>query len=942
MDTPPFSELGLPEDLLAAIEKLGYEKPSPIQAKSIPPALEGKDILGLSATGSGKTAAFTLPALTKIDVNDRHPQVLILCPTRELAVQVCEEVNRLGSQMKGLHATPVYGGAPIDRQLRALRDGAQLVVGTPGRLLDHMKRGSFKADKIKMAVLDEADRMLDMGFKEEMDEILAALPQERQILFFSATMNQGVSRFIKKFGNDPVLVEIEQKAKTVSTIEQSYFEVRNRSKVEVLSRILDMNPPRLGIIFCNTKRSVDECTEALVNRGYAADRLHGDITQQMRERVLKRFRDGSVELLVATDVAARGLDIEEIDIVFNYDIPTDQEDYVHRIGRTGRAGRSGRAVSFVFGREIYRLQSIERYTRQVIKREKIPSVEQVEGRRADLIFEALKERLETGSFDSYQENIDRLLEQGHTPTDIAGALITTLREASGREGFEIQEDREPDGPKTDRRKSRDDRGAREDRGPRERRDRSDRGGQPYERSGKRDAGPVEGGMTRLFLSLGKGAGVMPKDIVGMMYREAGLPDGSLGRITLFPKHCLVDVPEGLADQAIEKTRNAKLRGKTFRMDHDHTLGRKTLLVAAAVLMICEMGCLLFAPRDGGWILVGLCVLNRLLSGLSEAAASGADEALAYDSLPEGEKDNLWDEVLSKAMRYRAVAFVIAMIIGGLMYDSSILNRILPASLQIPASLAHRLPVALVLLQGVACLAISLSMVEPRRFLEVTFWNACGRAIKLTLRTAKWVFTNPRTRVFVIIGLAIDSVIRNFATITSSYYRLIDLPEWTFGFIGAAVGLGGIVVPTIARWLNRRVSPLGNFSLIAVAGLLGLVGLVPANSYWCLLPAMMLMMTISFLGFTMSRSLNREADSSRRATVLSVKGLAFNLGYGIFSLGFSGLLAGLQGNPEGTSLAAALFWQMFLDERTDADPEDSDQSSHDEKPETPANDRGTDQ
>lgn len=566
MDTPPFSELGLPDDLLAAIEILGYERPSPIQALSIPPALAGKDILGLSATGSGKTAAFALPALANVDVTQRFPQVLILCPTRELAVQVCEEVHRLGARKKGLQATPVYGGAPMDRQLRALRDGAQVVVGTPGRLLDHLKRGSFDASRIRMAILDEADRMLDMGFKEEMDEILAALPDQRQILFFSATMNRGVSTFIKKFGNNPEIIEIEQKAMTVSTVEQAYYEVRQRSKVEVLSRILDMNPPRLGIIFCNTKRSVDECTEDLVNRGYAADRLHGDITQQMRERVLKRFRDGAVELLVATDVAARGLDIDEIDIVFNYDLPTDPEDYVHRIGRTGRAGRSGRAVSFVFGKEIYRLQAIERYTRQVIKREKIPSVEQVEGRRADMIFESLKERLETGGFDSYQENIDRLLEQGHTPTDIAGALITMLRETSGREGEPIQEDREPDRPLRD--DSKKGKGARTEPRPRpEGRDYAPRE-KSYERGGMRDAGAIEGGMTRLFISLGKGAGIMPKDIVGMMYREAGLPDGSLGRITLFPKHCLIDVPEGLADQAIQKTRNAKLRGKTFRMDFD--------------------------------------------------------------------------------------------------------------------------------------------------------------------------------------------------------------------------------------------------------------------------------------------------------------------------------------------------------------------------------------
>jgi ATP-dependent RNA helicase DeaD len=567
MDTPPFSELGLPDSLLAAIETLGYERPSPIQAMSIPPALLGKDLVGLSATGSGKTAAFTLPALAKLDVKLAYPQVLILCPTRELAVQVCEEVHRLGAKMHGLQATPVYGGAPIDRQLRALRNGAQLVVGTPGRLLDHLRRGSFDASRIKMAILDEADRMLDMGFKDEMDELLAALPAERQTLFFSATMNPGVSRLIQKFGNSPEIIEIQQKARTVSTVEQSYFEVRQRSKVEVLSRILDMNPPRLGIVFCNTKRSVDECTEDLVNRGYAADRLHGDITQQMRERVLKRFRDGAVEILVATDVAARGLDIDEIDIVFNYDLPTDPEDYVHRIGRTGRAGRSGRAVSFVYGREIYRLQSIERYTRQVIKRERIPSVEQVEGRRADLIFEDLKERLESGKFETYQDNIDRLLEQGHTPTDIAGALVTMIREASGREGGAIEEDREPERParRENVRPQRDDHGGhqRDDRGPRQER---------FERAPRGINQGTEPGMTRLFLSLGKTHGVMAKEIVGMLYREVGLPDGCLGRISLFPKHSLVDVPEQFVSQVMDRTRTARLRGRPFRMDVDRGPG----------------------------------------------------------------------------------------------------------------------------------------------------------------------------------------------------------------------------------------------------------------------------------------------------------------------------------------------------------------------------------
>ncbi|MEP2776467.1 MAG: MFS transporter [Luteolibacter sp.] len=340
-----------------------------------------------------------------------------------------------------------------------------------------------------------------------------------------------------------------------------------------------------------------------------------------------------------------------------------------------------------------------------------------------------------------------------------------------------------------------------------------------------------------------------------------------------------------------------------------TLGRKTLLISAAVLMVVEMSCLLFAPKDGGWVLFGLCVANRLLSGLSEAAASGADEALAYDSLPEGENDDLWDDVLAKAMRYRSVAFVLAMVTGGLMYDPSIVNRVLPESMQLSVALAHRLPVALVLVQGLVCLGITLRMVEPRKTHDQGVWASCKKAVKLTLETAKWVFSNPRTRVFVLVGLCIDAVVRNFATITSQYYRVIDLPEWSFGFIGSAIGLGGIVVPAIATWLNKRYSPLANLSMIAAIGLLGLGGLVPANSWWCLIPAMVLMTSMSFLSFTMSRSLNRESESSKRATVLSVKGLAFNLGYGSFSLAFSGVLASLAGKPEGEAFKTALLWQV---------------------------------
>lgn len=567
MDTLPFSELGLPESLLAAVQGMGFERPSPIQAKTIPLALQGIDLIGLSQTGSGKTAAFALPTLARIDMDLREPQALVVCPTRELAVQVCEEIFTLGSKMGGLRALPVYGGTPIDRQLRGLRDGAQIVVGTPGRLLDHLKRRSFDPRNIKTVILDEADRMLDMGFQEEMEELLAALPKDRQTMFFSATMNRRVSRLIENFGKSPQLVEIENKSLTVDAIDQTCYEVRQRSKVEVLARLLDMDPPRLAVVFCNTKRLVDEATEALLARGYAADRLHGDITQQMRERVLARFREGKVEILVATDVAARGLDVSDIDLVVNYEIPHDPEDYVHRIGRTGRAGRSGKAVSFVYGRDIYRLQTIEKYTRQSIRRERVPSQEQVEGKRADVLFQSVQERLEAGKIGDYQTYLDRLLEQGHTATDIANAAITLLREATTREGEFIAEDQQKEAFanersrsswKDDKKNERSNRFEREDRP--ERGERSERGAKPERNNSK--------GMTCLFMNLGKAQHIKPGDIAGMIYRECKVPDGSLGKITIFPKHTLIDISKDISNDVIAGLRNATLRGRTFKIDHD--------------------------------------------------------------------------------------------------------------------------------------------------------------------------------------------------------------------------------------------------------------------------------------------------------------------------------------------------------------------------------------
>jgi len=570
-----FSALGLPEPLLAAVEQLGYEEPSHIQAASIPLALEGKDLIGLSETGSGKTAAFGLAGLARIDWDNPDPQMLVICPTRELAVQVCAEVQRLGARLPRLRAVAVYGGAPIDRQIRALHQGVQVVVGTPGRLIDHVERGTLRLDSIRITVLDEADRMLDMGFADEMEGLLRALPEERQTLFFSATMNDAVSRIIQRYGKNPQLVQIERESLTVESIEQVCYEARQRSRIELISRLLDLEQPRLSIIFCNTKRAVDECTEELLARGYSADRLHGDIAQTMRERVLRLFREGTVEILVATDVAARGIDISDIDLVFNYELPQDPEDYVHRVGRTGRAGRSGKAISFIHGRDLYRIKTIERYTRQPIVRAEIPSVAEVESRLAEQLLETVRERIGEGGFEKVVAALAPLHEEGHHWETIAGVLMTLLRESTGREGEEIAEDRQP-GP-SDRRE----RPPRDEAPRRGERDRGEgpswepreSGGSRRERDFERRPRPQSGegpesGMVKLFLSLGKNHRIQPGDIVGMLHNECHLERGTVGRIQLFPNFSLIEVAEGEAARAIELSSQTTLRGKTFKIDYD--------------------------------------------------------------------------------------------------------------------------------------------------------------------------------------------------------------------------------------------------------------------------------------------------------------------------------------------------------------------------------------
>ncbi len=432
MTTRLFSELGISAEVLKAIDKLGFEKAAPIQAEAIPVLMGGRDVVGQSQTGSGKTAAFAIPAIEKVDTQLRAVQVLILCPTRELAVQVSEEVHKLALFKRGIHALPIYGGQSYERQYYGLKQGAQIVIGTPGRLMDHMRRGTLRLDKVKMAILDEADVMLDMGFRDDIEVILQAVPAERQTVFFSATMPRAIQELIGKYARDPQQVRIEQQAMTVPTVEQVYYEVDRRFKIEVLTRLIDLHDLKLGIIFCNTKRMVDDLVDHLNAQGYSADRLHGDMTQGMRDRVMNKFRRSGLEFLVATDVAARGIDVDDVQVVFNYDLPYDVEDYVHRIGRTGRAGRSGRAISFVAGREVFQIRQIERYTRTRVHRGRVPTHDEVDEARQDQFIQKLRGTLQSGEYLRQDRLLETLLEEGFSSTDIASALLHHLQAEAGR------------------------------------------------------------------------------------------------------------------------------------------------------------------------------------------------------------------------------------------------------------------------------------------------------------------------------------------------------------------------------------------------------------------------------------------------------------------------------------------------------------------------------
>ena len=563
MEAVRFDELQLDERIVRAVTDMGFEAASPIQAQAIPVQLEGLDIIGQAQTGTGKTAAFGIPLLQKIDPDSKKLQAIALCPTRELAIQVAEEIRRLAKYMHGIKVLPIYGGQDIVRQIRGLKDGTQIVIGTPGRVMDHMRRKTIRCDHVHTVIMDEADEMLNMGFLEDMETILSQLPEERQTVMFSATMPPAIQEIARKFQNDPVNVKVVKKELTVPKVTQYYYEVKPKTKVEVMCRLLDMYAPKLSVAFCNTKKQVDELVQELQGRGYFAEGLHGDLKQEQRDRVMNSFRNGATEILVATDVAARGIDVDDVEAVFNYDIPQDDEYYVHRIGRTGRAGRDGIAFSFVVGREVYKLRDIQRYCKTRIIPQAIPSLDDITEIKAEKIMDQVKETINNVDLTKRIQVIEqKLVEEDYTAMDVAAAL---LKIAMGEENEDIAESGHlaPSLDELDR-YGRDNRG----RGGRNngRRDggRGSRGGRD-ERNGN--------GMARLFINIGKNQNVRPGDILGAIAGESGIPGRMVGSIDMYDKYTFVEVPEENAESVLKAMKNAKIKGKNIRMEVAGSKGR---------------------------------------------------------------------------------------------------------------------------------------------------------------------------------------------------------------------------------------------------------------------------------------------------------------------------------------------------------------------------------
>ncbi|HPH34515.1 MAG TPA: DEAD/DEAH box helicase [Methanoregulaceae archaeon] len=426
-----FTDLALPEPIAKAIKDLGFEEPTPIQSLAIPLLRDGKDVIGQAHTGTGKTAAYGIPIVERVDPAGKTPRALVLCPTRELAIQVSEELRKLARYRRGLIILPVYGGQPIERQLHALKAGVQVVIATPGRLLDHIDRRSITLSDVGTVVLDEADEMLDMGFRDDIEAILKKTPSGRQTVLFSATMSKEILDLASRYQHDPRTVQVMHDKLSVPKIEQSYFEVRESGKIDVLSKLLDLYDPQLTLIFANTKRRVDEIVSQLQARGYLAEGLHGDMNQSQRERVMGKFREGRIDILIATDVAARGIDVPAVDLVVNFDVPQDPEYYIHRIGRTGRAGKEGRSFTFVSGKEMWKLRDIQRFAKMKIALQSVPKEHEIVSRKAELLARRVRDLVDAGRLDPEILRVQQIMGEEYTSLEVAAALLS-LYAGSGK------------------------------------------------------------------------------------------------------------------------------------------------------------------------------------------------------------------------------------------------------------------------------------------------------------------------------------------------------------------------------------------------------------------------------------------------------------------------------------------------------------------------------
>ena len=532
MENSIFKDLNLSKEIYKAIIEMGFEEATPIQSQSIPHILKGSDVIGQAQTGTGKTCAFGIPAIEMLDHEIDGIQVLVMCPTRELAMQTAEELKNVSKYTKNVRILPIYGGQPIDRQIAALKKHPQIIIGTPGRIMDHMRRHTLKLSNLKMIVLDEADEMLNMGFREDIDTILLEVPQEKQTILFAATMPKEILDLTARYQKNPIRIKIVHKELTVPSIKQYYLEVGEASKLDVLSRIIDASSIKLSLVFCNTKKRVDELASNLQSRGYSAEALHGDMMQIQREKVMSKFRKGTIEILIATDVAARGIDVDDIEAVFNYDLPNDEEYYVHRIGRTARAGKAGKAYTFVTSRELYELRDIQRYTKAHIQLLKPPSLLDVEQNKISLLLDRLKDTISEGNLAKYAGYVEKMLVEANdnsnepdymTTLDIAAALLKIVSKQNSSQVSQVPDE-----------------------------DDEDTG--------------AEEGMVRLFINIGSISQVQPRHIVESIASNTSLPGKLIGAINIFDKYTFVEVPREYASEVLNTMKTQKIKGRKINVE----------------------------------------------------------------------------------------------------------------------------------------------------------------------------------------------------------------------------------------------------------------------------------------------------------------------------------------------------------------------------------------